>query len=543
MNSLGTNKAMVIRIAFAVIASVVIGVAIIVVPKLVVPIDKPTKEVTLTTTTTTTTTTTELTTEATTVTTTIPDKSARLDVQTVKQDLRIKIYNKKKKLVTGYNFIVKVTYPDGSTKDFSDDNKNGSIIISSLKAGKYKVVVTNGLDAFEFSKTEATIEVKNTVKAKVVDVSDQVNKKQTGDETGMGKETKEQKLSDTVEYVASSKKEKSRTYYKVDASKVVAPKTTTTTTTTVAEDETSSTTSTTKTTTTAKTRLKDTSGNSLYKKSGDKYVEAYSNDYSKSTQYYRVEITYTYKGWQTISGERYYYDKNGNKVTGTQVIQGTQYKFDSKTGALSKNIGCDVSAHNGKIDFVKMKEAGIQFVIIRCGYRGYESGKITPDANFATNIKNARAAGLKVGIYFYSQALNDVEGVEEASYCVSQVKGTKLDFPIFFDMEGISDSNKRVSKTTLADRDAAALAFCQTVESAGYRAGVYGSRSWMTPGAEKYMKLDVRKLESYVIWIAEYNSTCKYERRLDIWQYTSGADGKAYGCASAALDLDYCYYK
>ena len=560
LSNLGTSKANAIRAIFAVLSVAVITVAVIIATKTIKPI-APVEPVPETASSTTEAeTTSEIPTEestsevSTTVTTTAPDPRVKLSVETVKNDLRVKFYNHRKKIIKGYEFAIKVIAPDGTETEYKDDNKNGAINITGLKAGNYKIVNTTVSDFYKFENSEATITVKDKVATKVIDVADKVAEKQTNDEADIGKDVEKEVLKDTVKYVESSKKLISTEYVEVKFDNIKKPTTTTTkqtTTTTEAteptSDDESSTTSTTKATTTttkvSKTRLKDSSGNSLYKKSGTKYVEAYNTDYSSKETFYKKVETYKYFGWQNQNGDRFYYDENGKIVKGKQVIKGVQYDLDSKTGALAKNLGCDISKHNGKIDFKKMKEAGIQFVIIRCGYRGYGTGLINADVNFATNIAGARAAGIKVGIYFYSQAINEVEAVEEASYCVQQLGGSKLDFPIFFDMEGIDKTNYRVHETTLAGRTAAAVAFCKTVESAGYRAGVYGSRSWMTPGAEKYMKLDVRQLESYVVWIAEYGSSCKYTRRLDMWQFTESGKGSDYGCQSAAIDLDYSYYK
>lgn len=97
-----------------------------------------------------------------------------------------------------------------------------------------------------------------------------------------------------------------------------------------------------------------------------------------------------YTGWQTIDGATYYFDKNGNKVTGTQVIQGIQYTFSSE-GVRSGTIGIDVSKYQSSINWQKVKNAGINFAIIRCGYRGYGSGVLVQDPKFASHISGAKA--------------------------------------------------------------------------------------------------------------------------------------------------------
>ena len=144
--------------------------------------------------------------------------------------------------------------------------------------------------------------------------------------------------------------------------------------------------------------------------------------------------TYKYTGWQTIDGATYYYDKNGNKVTGTQVIQGVQYTFSS-SGVRSGTVGIDVSKFQSAINWTKVKNAGINFVMIRCGYRGYGTGVLVEDPMFASHITGAKAAGLRVGVYFFSQAVNEAEAVEEASMAVKLANRYGINMPIAIDSE------------------------------------------------------------------------------------------------------------
>ncbi|MDE6221665.1 MAG: Ig-like domain-containing protein, partial [Lachnospiraceae bacterium] len=177
------------------------------------------------------------------------------------------------------------------------------------------------------------------------------------------------------------------------------------------------------------TKLKDKNGNQIYVKNSDgSYKEAVYADYFNYSEFYIVaQSSYVYTGWQTIDGKTYYYDKNGNVVTGTQIIQGVTYNFGSD-GAIATSVngstfGIDVSRHNGTIDWKAVKASGVDYVIIRCGYRGSSTGVLIEDQNFKTNIKGATDAGLKVGVYVFSQAVNEVEAVKEASLAVSLVKG------------------------------------------------------------------------------------------------------------------------
>ena len=286
------------------------------------------------------------------------------------------------------------------------------------------------------------------------------------------------------------------------------------------------------------TKLKDKNGNQLYVKNTDgSYREAVYADYFTASEFYmKTEGQYAYTGWQTINGKTYFYDKSGKAVTGTQIIQGVTYNFGSdgaiQTSVNGSKFGIDISRHNGKIDWNAVKSSGVDYVIIRCGYRGSSSGALITDQNFQSNIKGATAAGLKVGIYVFSQAINEVEAVKEASLAVSLAKGYKLTYPIFIDTES---SGGRADKIDVATRTAVVNAFCQTVQSAGYQAGIYASKSWFET------KLSMGSVGNYRIWLAQYAAAPTYSGRYDMWQYSSkgtisGINGKV------DLNLSYLSY-
>lgn len=177
-------------------------------------------------------------------------------------------------------------------------------------------------------------------------------------------------------------------------------------------------------------------------------------------------------------------------------------------------IGIDVSKWNREIDWEKVKAAGVEFAIIRAGYRGSSTGSLVVDPCFEANIRGATAAGIKVGVYFFTQAMDEVEAVEEASMVLELVREYQLDYPIFIDTEGAGGTG-RADGLTVETRTLVCDAFCRTVENAGYHAGVYASRNWY------YHKLQVDRLEGYYIWLAEYRSAPLYDRYYHIWQHTS----------------------
>ena len=284
--------------------------------------------------------------------------------------------------------------------------------------------------------------------------------------------------------------------------------------------------------------LLSTSGEQLYYKNGNDYVAAKARDYLKNpnTQFYRQTKEasgYTYTGWQDIDGKTYFFDKNGNKVTGEQVIQGAKYNFgsDGVLQAGSGNLGIDVSKWNGSIEWNKVKNSGINYVIIRCGYRGSTTGALIEDPTFRKNIKGATAAGLKVGIYFFTQATNEVEAVEEASMTLSLISGYKISYPVFLDVEG---SGGRGDAIDAATRTKVINAYCQTIRNSGYTPGVYANKTWL----EKRFSPSAISAK---IWLAQYATKPSYGGGYQMWQYTS--KGKVNGIGgNVDMNLSYLGY-
>ncbi len=228
---------------------------------------------------------------------------------------------------------------------------------------------------------------------------------------------------------------------------------------------------------------------------------------------YETEKVTVYYGWQTLDGATYYFDKNGKKVTGQQVIQGISYTFSSE-GVRSGTIGIDVSKYQKNINWKKVKNAGINFVMIRCGYRGYGSGVLVEDPMYRSHIQGAKAAGLRVGVYFFSQAINEAEAVEEASMAVKLANKYGINMPIAIDSEYANKGKGRADKLSKSDRTTITKAFCNTVKSAGHTPMVYASKSWFQD------HLNVSQLSSYRIWVAHYADKCGYKGTYHIWQNT-----------------------
>jgi len=271
----------------------------------------------------------------------------------------------------------------------------------------------------------------------------------------------------------------------------------------------------------------------VYNSTTKTYVKATYADYYTATTFYLVDETnlYLYTGWQNLNGKTYYYTANNVKVTGEQVIQGAKYVFGSD-GVLASNsaiLGIDVSKWNGSINWTSVKNSGVSYVIIRCGYRGSTYGTLLEDPMYRSYINGANAAGLKVGVYFYTQAINQTEAVEEASMVINLIKAYKISYPVFIDTEG---SGGRGDTIDAATRTAVCQAFCETIKGAGYTPGVYASKSWFTG------KLNAGSLGGYKIWLAQYASQPTYTGAYHIWQYSSAG---SIGGISGNVDMDLSY--
>lgn len=180
-------------------------------------------------------------------------------------------------------------------------------------------------------------------------------------------------------------------------------------------------------------------------------------------------------------------------------------------GALS---GIDVSEHQREIDWAAVKEAGIEFAIVRVGYRGYDSGGIHADSHAADNLKGAAEQGLRVGAYFFSQAISPEEAVEEAEFVLKMLKNYEITAPVFFDWEPVSDSEARTAAMTGRLLTDCAQAFCQTISQAGYTAGVYFNQYQ----AQEMYRL--REMTEDTFWLAMYEDAMTFPYAMQFWQYS-----------------------
>ena len=247
--------------------------------------------------------------------------------------------------------------------------------------------------------------------------------------------------------------------------------------------------------------------------------------------------------WKAISREN----------TGLIAFQGKWYEIDPRLPVNShtaesfyenesgyryhvdgSRMGIDVSSHQGEIDWQAVADAGIEFAIIRAGYRGYTEGLLVEDTCFHQNVQGALNAGLDVGAYVFSQAINEAEAVEEAEMVLSMVRGYHLTLPVVFDWENVSSSSARTKGLGVQQLTNCAVAFAQHVERRGYEAAIYFNQHL------GYARYDLAQLTAYDWWLADYNAVpAFYYGGYGMWQYTSS--GKVPGI-KGSVDLDMMFY-
>lgn len=176
-------------------------------------------------------------------------------------------------------------------------------------------------------------------------------------------------------------------------------------------------------------------------------------------------------------------------------------------------LGIDVSSHQEEIDWQAVADAEIHFVMLRVGYRGYEQGIIFEDPLAQENYLGAKAAGLQVGAYFFSQALSAREALEEADFLLDAIRDWELDLPVVYDWEYIDQDARTAGMDARAVTDCT-LAFCQAVEQAGYQPMVYFNRHQ----ARELLHLEA--LTQYPFWLAMYSDRMTYPYKIHMWQYT-----------------------
>lgn len=221
--------------------------------------------------------------------------------------------------------------------------------------------------------------------------------------------------------------------------------------------------------------------------------------------------------------KKYPYNLEALKVDGNNV----SYTADD---GYTVRFGIDVSKWQGKIDFNKVKESGVEFVIIRLGFRGYgQAGNIKEDVRFHENIKAAKEAGLDVGVYFYAQAINEEEALEEAEFVLKTIEGYELDLPVVYDPELIRNDTARTDNVTGEQFTKNTIAFCEAIKAAGYEPMIYSNMIW-----EAFL-FDMSKLQEYKFWYADYEPSPQTPYHFEFWQYSEKGSVKG---ISGNVDLN-----
>lgn len=218
----------------------------------------------------------------------------------------------------------------------------------------------------------------------------------------------------------------------------------------------------------------------------------------------------------------------------TKMEDNAGLKRYMENGRKISYVGADISKHTGKIHFPSLKAAGIDYVMIRLGSRGYSTGQITLDENFKENIEGAIEAELDVGIYFYSQAISQDEAIQEVNFVVQNLEPYRahVKYPIAFNMEFVSNDKSRIEGIGREDKTAVTASFMEGIRAAGYVPMIYGDKEWLIK------EIDMTKLQDYDVWLSQEEEIPDYPYRYSMWQYNT--DGVVNGIDGGA-DLNICF--
>ena len=210
-----------------------------------------------------------------------------------------------------------------------------------------------------------------------------------------------------------------------------------------------------------------------------------------------------------------YIQKNNYELTRLINEDGVMEYLD-ENGKVVSYFGVDISKDQDYVDFNKLSKAGVDFVMIRVGARGYSSGNLSIDDYFSTNIKRANDAGLDVGVYFLSQAVTEEEAEEEAKLVIDNLEGYTLTYPVAFVMTYPEGENSRVETLTRNEKTMIARAFLKKIAEAGYKPILYGSKVWLI----KYLELQ-KVVSDFDVWYSSSEELPSYPYRFTMWQYNN----------------------
>lgn len=228
------------------------------------------------------------------------------------------------------------------------------------------------------------------------------------------------------------------------------------------------------------------------------------------------------------------FGRNDYDFDSTLVDEG-YFKYYTENGQVTSSVGIDVSKFQGTIDWTQVKAAGVDFVFVRAGYRGYGNGAIRLDETFDYNVTEALRNDLRVGVYFYSQAVSYEEGVEEAQFVLNHIKPYNINLPIVLDTEDPEDADARTNGLTPQQRSEACRGFLETIQASGHETMLYANLRWIA------LDLDLTQLYGYDIWFAQYANEPKLPYEFKVWQYT--AEGTVPGISQPVdLNIGFDFY-
>lgn len=201
----------------------------------------------------------------------------------------------------------------------------------------------------------------------------------------------------------------------------------------------------------------------------------------------------------------------------SNLTESSGLKKYTESGKKISQVGVDVSKHDGDINFERLKSDGIDYVMIRLGARGYSTGQISLDDKFVENMDAAVNAGLNIGVYFYSQAINQEEALQEAYFVIQNIEPYRanINFPVVFYMENIVNDKARIDGLSRNDKTLIASTYLEVIKVAGYIPMVYGNKEWLLKN------VDLTKLQDYDVWLSQDGETPDYPYLYTMWQYTT----------------------
>ena len=215
-----------------------------------------------------------------------------------------------------------------------------------------------------------------------------------------------------------------------------------------------------------------------------------------------------------------------------QYVTRNGLMYYTENGKVTSKFGIDVSAHQEEIDWPTVRKAGVEFAMIRAGYRGYTGGSLVIDDYFEQNVQGAQEAGIDVGVYFYSQAITPEEALEEAELVLSLIADKEITYPVVYDWELVTNDVARTDDVSVRTLTQCSIAFCERIQQAGYIPMVYQNKR------TSLLKLDLPELTDYDFWLAEYNDEATYYYNYQMWQYAS--DGTVPG-VNGHVDVNICF--